>query len=267
MTPLDTLLAQADTHCSRREWEAARDCLGAALRLSPDEPELLRALGNLHYLAGDFAAAGAVFAVAAERQPDDAGVRVQLALACRELAQFDAAEAALGEALALQPEDPVTWRLLADCYREHDRHAEAAAIYQALLARNPDQVDVLLALGKLFYLAGDFAGARAALHEVLRLEPANTIAWENLATLELQDPEVTSGRAWRRSAGLPGGVRGAPGTASTGVRRGPPPRRRGPRRRAGVLRVPARPGEPGLPTMAVAAPAVPDRSSPPRFSP
>lgn len=232
MTLLNSILCQADSQYARQDWAAARDSLQVALGVAPEHPQLLSALGNLHFLLRDYPAACLAFIAAVHAEPENAEYSVQLALTHRELRQFDEAEAVLLHVLEARPDDLAVIRLLADCYRDGGRPQDAAAIYQVLLERDPEhQVEILLALAKLFHGVGDAAGARAALEQVLRLDPENEIACDNLAVLTEETQVTAAVHTVRRNAPR-GRLARSRGPCLVDIaRRGPPPRRRAPRRR------------------------------------
>ena len=181
MTSLNTILCQADVHYARQDWSAARECLRLALEIAPAHPQLLATLGNLDFLLEDFAEACTAFSAAVRHNPNCPDLRIQLALAHRELNQLGAAEAALKQALAMRPDDPFILKLLADCYREQQRPLVAGVIYRVLLDRGFDRVGVLLSLAKLLAGVGDWSGARAALEQLLIIDPLNELARDNLS--------------------------------------------------------------------------------------
>jgi tetratricopeptide (TPR) repeat protein len=100
------------------------------------------------------------------------------------LQDLPAFEAALERALVLDPNCAEALRLLANTSLQCGNAAQAAQLYQRLIALKPDDTSVLLPLAKCLFVLGDKAGARSAFKRVLGIDPANPVARENLAILE-----------------------------------------------------------------------------------
>lgn len=181
---LDTLLSIADASFARADWPAARNALKEAAAIAPDNSALLAALGGLHFQLKEYSEAAVAFTQATRLSPKDADLQTKLAVSLLQSNQFVAAETALQRSLELRADDPTALKLLADCHRARGLHRDAALIYGKLIGRHPDQVGVLLALAKCFFELGDLEGSRAAVDEVLKIEPANETALANLALLD-----------------------------------------------------------------------------------
>ena len=63
---------------------------------------------------------------------------------------------------------------------------EAQAIYEAVLQRQPDRVDVLNWLGILKHQRGDIAEAAALMQRVVELRPEADGVWNNLGNVMLR---------------------------------------------------------------------------------
>jgi spore maturation protein CgeB len=181
---LDSILRRADAQYAREDWPAARDFLSLAAEVAPDNPQVLGALGSLHYKLKDYPAAGASFTAALRQSPDDPDLRIQMAMVQIQLGCSSDAEASLRQALGLRPDDITALKLLADCYRDQGLHEDAAAIYESLVDRHPDRMGVLLCLANCFLGLGNTKGAQGALDQVLKIDPTNNTARENLALLQ-----------------------------------------------------------------------------------
>ena len=177
---LDSTLGYANAHYAKEDWVAARDFLSIAVQLAPDQPQIRAALGSLQYLLQDDAAACCSFTTATSQNPQNPDYHTQLAMTHLRQNYLEAAEAALGRALKLLPNDPTALKLLADSKRDRGRYQEAGIIYGGLINQHPDQVGVLLSLAKCFFELGEREGAEATLEQILTLEPGNEIARDNL---------------------------------------------------------------------------------------
>ncbi|MBW8778575.1 MAG: tetratricopeptide repeat protein, partial [Burkholderiales bacterium] len=80
---------------------------------------------------------------------------------------------------------------------------EAQTIYEAVLQRQPDRVDVLNWLGILRHQRGDIAGAVAVMQRVVELQPQADGAWNNLGNVLLRLERMDEAReAFKRSLEL-----------------------------------------------------------------
>ena len=94
--------------------------------------------------------------------------------------------ARLSEALALDPAHWLARYTLAVVYQDLGRHAEAEALYEALLAEevpHPKRAKAWLNLGVACHHLGRAERAETAYREALALDPANALAAKNLADL------------------------------------------------------------------------------------
>ena len=183
----------------------ARRALERALERAPDNRFCLAVLGELELLHGDVNRAATLFGKLAAAYPS-AVYASNLGLAHLLAGDLDAAEAAFGRAVALAPDDPLSRLNLADCLELAGRSAEAAAAYrrvleitagaaedgdpealqaraqalahlgrgaeaiavaQQLLARDPENTDALLTAAITYAVAGERLSARAALDRAL----------------------------------------------------------------------------------------------------
>ena len=121
-------------------------------------------------------------------------VRPELAMVDSKLHHPEAAEAALNRSLGLRPNDPAALKLLADSKRDDGFYQEAGIIYGELINQHPDQFEILLSLAKCFYKLGDREGVKAALEQVLALDPGNAIAQDNLAVIRAESRQCNGGQ-------------------------------------------------------------------------
>jgi tetratricopeptide (TPR) repeat protein len=183
-TLVQAILQAANTHYGRNNVDAACDFLRLLDHCEAHTTESLQTLGNLCFLQRDYSSAAAAYQRALTRAPAQAGLWVSLALASRELKDFQTMQAALKSALDLEPGNPEGLKLLADELRYQSHYQEAAHIYGGLVQRDPSHIGNCLSLAKCFFELGDIATAASALRQVLELDPAHQDARENLVKLE-----------------------------------------------------------------------------------
>ena len=180
---LDSILTSADAHYAREDWAAARDALCLAVQLAPERTEIRAALGSLEYQLQDYPAACASFTIATSESPDNPDLHTQLAMAHIALQHEDAAKAALQRALNVRPDHLTARQLLGGFDFAAKRYPAAAQHYCAAVGSHPNDVTLLLHLGKCLFELRDLASARWCFERVTALEPGNVIAAEALRML------------------------------------------------------------------------------------
>ena len=184
---LDSIVTSADAHFAGKDLAAARDSLSLAVELAPERPEIRAALGSLQYQLQDYPAACASFTAATIQSPDNPDLLTQLAMTHIALKQEDDAKAALHQAVNLRHDHPTARQLLGSFDFTAKRYAAAAQHYCAAVGGNPNDVNLLLHLGKCLYELRDLASARWCFERTVVLEPANGIAAEALQVLHANE--------------------------------------------------------------------------------
>jgi tetratricopeptide (TPR) repeat protein len=183
----DWCLARADEWYERGEFGAARDFLKQAADVDPRDARVWVALGSLHYQLGEFERAGLAFVKAGELAPADDQIFLHLALTHQQLGQDKEAEALFKHAIALQP-DPaaagLAMGLLSSFLFARERYDEARDYVEGALEEQPDHIDLLMRLGVCCFKTNDRHAAQACFERVLKLDPENELARENLAVLK-----------------------------------------------------------------------------------
>jgi tetratricopeptide (TPR) repeat protein len=101
--------------------------------------------------------------------------------------QWEPASQALARAAENSP-SPAILRSWALAEAQAGRPAEAQRIYRRLLARDPDNIGAWYSLAAVSTQVDDYAAARHALEQVLRLDPGNTAAPGLLEQINLHHP-------------------------------------------------------------------------------
>jgi len=109
----------------------------------------------------------------------------------RDLGRAQEAMECFQRALRLSPDSPEGYLFLADLYESRvtdsdPRHSmeKAAALYLELLRRHPNNIDALTNLGVFYVRMGNKIKAREMWEEVLKIDPQDQEALENLRRLE-----------------------------------------------------------------------------------
>jgi len=162
-----------------------------------DAEERLRSLG---YFAGRTATSG--------RTGPDPKDRIELwrhlehAIETME-ADPATAEAALRQALALEPTNGLALKYLGDLRYSAGRYAEAAARYRAAIDAGFEHPDAFLSLGAAALHLGNRDAAQRALERGLQLDPEAADAWNQLGTLHASGGRLDAARqAFQRAIDL-----------------------------------------------------------------
>ncbi len=177
------LLAQADAEHQKGNFPSARRLLLEAVRIAPDDCEIIGALGIVAFGLNDFDLARGQFERLTQLKPDDPTAFLQLAIAHLKLEHIEEFETALARALELDPYHLEALRALANLNFQHGSLKNAAQTYTKILSRYPDDIHAMLPLGVCFFKTGDLETAKAVFQRALEVEPGNTLAKENLEAI------------------------------------------------------------------------------------
>jgi len=163
------LLAELEE--SRRHFDEARRAWEGLVRQDSDDPDALLALGRLSLRAGDAAGARAFFDQAVHLGPDDAAARVRVAFAWLDARRPVEALAVADAGLRVRA-DPRLLFVHGLALREERRWDEAAASFGAVASGDPDvDLAALAARASVLAQAGRSAEALALLDPALARDP------------------------------------------------------------------------------------------------
>jgi predicted TPR repeat methyltransferase len=151
---------------------------------APDDAETLVAVGNLAFQLGDTNAAANAYAFSATLRPDDSGMHVLHAAACLQAGRGEEFKRAAARSLELNPANVEALRLLANFNVQQGNFLEAARYCVRILQQSRTDVSALLVLGRCLFSLGDLRNSRDTYAEVLKIDPANALASENLAVVQ-----------------------------------------------------------------------------------
>ncbi len=168
-------------HLEAKRLGSAENCFRAVVAANPSFALGYFHLGLVLRLRRQRQGALHAFQSAAKFAPNLARAHVGLGAVLMRLGRIDETEAELRQALALDPGLKEGYLFLGDLLRGGGRLSEARDVYEALLARFPDDADGRFGRGFLHLLEGDFAAGwpdyefRAARRGPV--EPALTPQW------------------------------------------------------------------------------------------
>jgi Flp pilus assembly protein TadD len=170
-------------------YDEAEQAARSALATEPSDGLLLFGLAAVLHQKGDYA--GALDATdAALADLPEAPVYRQRALALSALGRHDEATAASATAVSLDPHGAVSFIVHAAVLQQARALPAAADAARWAVALAPEEPTAHLIVAEVSTAQGDRATARAAYHEVLRLDPDNVAARHDLAVLDLSQGRV-----------------------------------------------------------------------------
>lgn len=179
----DLWLQDALLRIGRRDYQGARSALDRLFEQKPEDVRGLRALGQLYAAQNQQAAGLRALREYAARRPDSAPVQNFLGEVLMGEGVRTGARAAFTRALSadprFQPAQLALARLDAAEGKLHPAHQAVAD----LLARNPNDPEVLLNMGWLDNLEKDYPAALSCFRKVVDADPSNVVALNNLAYL------------------------------------------------------------------------------------
>jgi arylsulfatase A-like enzyme/predicted Zn-dependent protease len=184
-------------------------------RLDPDNPFAFGTLASMAYRHGSLAMAAQAFARALELDPDRPGVRQNYGKLLRELERYADSERELRLAAAQSEDDARTRVSLAETLVAERKHAEAATLVDAVLAKEPADPEALGVKGRLLASEGKIKDALPYFEKAAATsdpEPFIELARAYLAAGDIAKARDTAAEALRRNPGHPWAM-GVLGTA------------------------------------------------------
>ncbi len=161
----------AREHLGRGDVAACRRSIEDALASAPDHPEIVAALGNLHFMSKEFAAARQRFEASLALRPEQPMVWAQLAATQLQLKNQSGFVSAVQKSLALDAECKAALRLMADFQARNGQHRPAAGAYRKLACLEPADAGIWSNLGRSLAACGELDEAEEALRQALIIDP------------------------------------------------------------------------------------------------
>ena len=141
------------------------------LAITPDHSEALRGLGDLALMKGDVEEAAKRYARIVDSDPGDGGALSKLGVTRMRMGRAEEGIALFKKAVDREPKNGEALLYLAGALASSGRGAEAVPFCERALAVGPRSTMALNGLGLTRAQLGDRAGAKAAFHESLKLDP------------------------------------------------------------------------------------------------
>jgi predicted TPR repeat methyltransferase len=156
---------------NRKDYDGAEALLRRCIAVVPGSAEVHHRLGFLKLQRGDAAGAYEHYKVAAGKLTDSVDVWFQFALCLETLRTFDAALIALNKAMEIGPATCDMYATLGRVHHALGNSDEAIRAYDAVLVMRPGNFEAAYQRANEMQMKGDFASARDAYLEALKLRP------------------------------------------------------------------------------------------------
>jgi tetratricopeptide (TPR) repeat protein len=180
---------RGSTYTTRNEPAVALATYRKAAEILPDDPEVLRNLGNGYANVGDYGAATRLYRRSLEVKADQPITLVSLAVALTMQGDFDAATAVYGDAIELNPHEPTTYLSLGNALLRGQNVDRAIDAFQRAVSLDPSMAEAHFALARVYYQLEMYEQSLEAVELGLRFDRANAGAREMLGTLRAQVSE------------------------------------------------------------------------------
>jgi putative PEP-CTERM system TPR-repeat lipoprotein len=179
----------------QRQPQKADEILQPALAAAPNDVGLISLAGEAALLKGDFTNASKFFDKAAKNNPTDANIRTQGAAV--DFARGDEASgfAELEAASKASVNNPSPDIALVLARVQRKQYDQALTAWKTLEKRQPDNPLTYNLLAAIDMGRGDMAGTRKALEHAVELQPTYYPAVANLAALDMRDNKPEDARA------------------------------------------------------------------------
>lgn len=170
-----------NSYFQRNQLDQAADAYQNALRVQPEHPDALYNLALVFGRREDYRSASRHLEKLLAKNSANAEAIVLLCQAKLRLNELPSALRCVTSFLELSRSDPATNLALAQILAEYQLYQEAVEVLDKARVAHPDSPQILLALGSLAHLNGQFDLAQQTLHKVTREYPDQQQAWLTLA--------------------------------------------------------------------------------------
>jgi cellulose synthase operon protein C len=161
----------------------AVDALNASIRAAPGSYGPVKALVEAYLVGGKPQEAEVLLKGQLSAQPSDANLQILMSAVRLALKDREGALQSIKAAIAIQPENPVGYRALAEFHLRERQTDPALQAIDAGLAKQPESSDLRGLRASVLELAGRVDEAIAEYERVIRMEPGSLVAANNLANL------------------------------------------------------------------------------------
>ena len=202
-----------------RNYSAASDAFGRAVRIKPDAVEAHSNLGVALVFQEKHRDAVKAFESASKLAPREARYFVAAGRCYVEMKQPDRAVAFYKKALQIAPNDAVYVAHLGDAYFDMKQYADAMMAYDKSIRINPNEADVHVSLAECYIGLRRLDDAAAPLRKALSLNPSHARAHLHTGAIQAEKGQVAAAVLSFQSAARldPGGKVGQLAVAALGI--------------------------------------------------
>lgn len=175
-------------HWQREEWDKMLEFAEKALKIKEKDAEMLTLAGRALYMKKEYARAAEdleqAFEAGRGTPVESPETCFDLAATYIELKQYDKAIQWAGQAVSLKPRFGTAHYVLGRTYFEAGKFAEAIPNFLKALELRESLTGAREYLGLAYVKSGDKENARKTFQEILKIDPENKTAKENLAAIE-----------------------------------------------------------------------------------
>lgn len=185
-------ITSAKIYIQKRNWEKAIELLEQAVAIHPNNPEAHFLLGkaygdrsrykDMKKQFGESLRISTKFQHAIQREIENHWIiQYSKGLKAQNGKDFQLAEKLLKNAILINPSKKEAYNTLAANYVETNQPKQALLIYENSLKETPNDINLMIAAGNLFYIQKRFDDVVRILKKVLQIEPSHRDALANLA--------------------------------------------------------------------------------------
>jgi Flp pilus assembly protein TadD len=190
-----SLVRQGLEHLERGRLEKAEQTFRSALAMNPRDDQLLHLVGVAQLRQGRWEEAVHSVQRAISLTKRKADYHNTLGCALRELGRVEEAITSFGRALKLAPDAADARFNFGQALLQARRYSEAQALFGSVVAENPADVEALIGLARANWIAGEYAGAVAAMQRGVACLPHNRFVHFVLSELLIALGDFETG--WR----------------------------------------------------------------------
>lgn len=168
------------------QYEKAIESYRKASDLLPNSVSLHRQLARFYKGIDDYPNTVIMCRRALEKDPNDPGMWVLLAIAEQELGHYDSAASAIERAAQLKPQRDRDYRDLINIAEEANDWTTTIDLTQTLVQVNPESAGFQFSLGNSYLRIGDAESASQAFKKAVEINPAFHEAWRLLGITLLE---------------------------------------------------------------------------------
>jgi tetratricopeptide (TPR) repeat protein len=196
---LDAWIQLGNVSARLANWKEASVALRRGAKLAPGAVTVMVGLGKALMELGDFDEARAAWQQALDLDPDNLEALIGMGAALTELSLWDDSQIFVEAVIARKPRDSGVLYRIAWVFFRQQMLLKGIEFAEAGLRLAPEAMDLLLLLGEMHGLLGDFDAASETYRRVLALDPESGLALSGLMTIgQGIDRDVLIAKALRR---------------------------------------------------------------------